>query len=267
MDKDKLEQFIRNACNTYAPTKPIFIIEGLIPREKSAFWSGDDITDFFKAMDAVNPNFLYIGIYETGSEAVPDQYKDLVYEVVLAFVFDGIYHIFTKHADWYDAMINEMNEDDKKNVFGDYDKLLNLDENEKSAIIESFSIPNLIDSEPGLGLAGLRMRFFNHLAVHNGFPDLLDIPMHGTESNENEDRLRDLANKLFDEVQKEWTRLENERVDGLIEKCKEWVLANGLNTITQSDIEVFLGQNGTLLSKMSKRNLWNKVKFSMKTTR
>ena len=57
MSENDIERFVRDACKTYAPTKPIFISEQVISSELSVFWHDDDIKNF-SAMETANPNFL-----------------------------------------------------------------------------------------------------------------------------------------------------------------------------------------------------------------
>ena len=163
-------------------------------------------------------------------------------------------------------MICDITEQTNGKISEDYDKLLNMSDDEKSTLISSFPLSKVMDSEPDLDLPKLNRLFRRHLITNYGFPEYIMYPQFEMDDDEeeNEDRLRDLASELLNGMNKEWIRLENVKITEQIPICVDWALTNGLKSVTQGDVEVYLDHSGIRLSKKSRRDLWTKVKFSLR---
>jgi hypothetical protein len=82
------------------------------------------------------------------------------------------------------------------------------------------------------------------------------------------DRAESKAQQLLDEDyevrQKASLEKEKAQLLDLIEKCKQWAISIGRKKLTQSEVRVFLNQEGVELSAPSIRQLYDTVNFNLK---
>jgi hypothetical protein len=239
----------------------VFHVSSNFPEDRVIYWNGDRLEDYIRLAKDLGGGVLYVRNEEVeeGDEELPGHVGEL-WIVEAAFLRDGIFHVFRRVAPWADDVLAAAEEAKEEGEA----KLVETIRKNAAKIVGEL-LEQLSDDTKSIEPEGweLRRRITEFLRARGDLP-----PEFDTLSLRRAHPHLDLAiDKLIQQVGTALRAKERKMLESLVPQCAEWGRRNMLKTLNLADVEVFLAEENVQLSKGSRRVLWQKTNFALKTSR
>ncbi len=243
----------------------VFEVSSDFPKDRMIVWGGGDLESFLRMAGDSDQGILYLHeeTVEKG-EGVPSKHAGDIWLTEVAFVRDGVFHVFRMIAPWAEELLTEKEEsaglEDQRAV----KDLVSTIQKEGDSLVVDF-LKQTEEEGRALEPSGWELR--------RGFTDFLRQRIELPEDLEfftlrhSYPDLNRLINKLVERAGGEIRSKERKVLESLVSQCAEWARRNTVKTLNQGDVEVFLDEENIPLSKESRRLLWQKANFALKTSR
>lgn len=234
----------------------VFPLGGQLESE-ALLWNGE-FDAFIAFAQKLGQKVLYV---HEGRVDADDTHEGETAWVDVAFLHAGYFHAYRDVAPWAREYLAETGESDES-LEDNAKRVLDELEAREPELLRRFMESLDEDSEPidpkNAGHA-FRSLVGEELGL-DGRVELFELREVSPELQRKLEQLGRTAEKVSRER-------ENKLVGALLSPCTDWARENALNKPTQGDIQVFLSEHGTTLSRDGARQLWQKVNFALKSGR
>ena len=275
------EQIAEMVSKRAAKDSHLFRTSSEFPGDRLVFWGGNSVEDFLALFDRMGDGVLYLREETVGGDEkeFAEEFADRIDEVWLvevAFLHDGIFHVFRNVASWAQELVADwetairpagyevMREGEGITDELETKALASRLEDEQDELVGGF-LADVAESNEPLEPEGylLRRRFKEFLVRERDFPDEIQFPSTWRLDPGISRALDSMTARIAAEIRDK----ERELLKGLVPQCAAWARKNGLKRLAQADVAVFVAEEHVTLSKESSRALWQRANFALKTGR
>ncbi len=271
------EQIAEMVSKRAATDSHLFLTSSEFPGDRLVFWGGNSVEDFLALFDRMGDGVLYLREETVGGDE--EEFADRIDEVWLvevAFLHDGIFHVFRNVASWAQELVTGWKTSirpagyevmrEREGITDELETkaLASRLEDEQDELVGGF-LANIAESNEPLEPEGylVRRRFKEFLVRERDFPDEIQFPSAWRLDPDISRALDSLIDRITAEIRDK----EQELLKGLVPECAAWARQNGLKRLAQADVAVFAAEEHLNLSKESMRALWQRANFALKTGR
>jgi len=237
--KDEILKFCKDNSTDIFETLPFTeVAEG-----KKIEWVGDDFNNFLDIMKKNKVNLLYFSAAELAEEPDEEGNKDPhegeIVQIDMAYFLNGLLHVFTKYATWFEETLIEITEIGKSPEKEQHEALLKEDNDELVKQFIEFIKKEYSDTFNDLyKLHQVKDHFWLEKGIQQRYG--LDL------------KVRLKMERVERSVEKQLTKAKIERekeiMPKLIEKYLNWANENELNKVNKTNTECFLTENDVKLT-------------------